>query len=207
MTNIEMLREFKVGIDKIDSSSYPEIYDEQIFMFINRFIISLVNAGRKVFEEDQVITDNLKALLSPPVKLTPTIDSDDSSLFLVDLTGLDYFFYIKSYAVTRISSDLKGRASIKVTQHDDIDTILRDPFNKPKSYKVPITFSRDSITVYTDGTFSVEEFWLTYIKKPAVVDANTNCDLDEQLHYTIVEGAIELAKVTLGINTQELNKQ
>jgi hypothetical protein len=207
MTSLEMLREFKVGLDKIDSSSYPEIYDEQIFMFINRFIISLVNAGRKVFEEDQVITDNLKALLSAPTKIVPTQDPNDATLFNVDLIGLDYYFYVKSYAITRITSDVKGKASVKVAQHDDIEVLLQDPFNKPKSYKIPITFDSNSITAYTDGRFSVEEFWLTFIRKPAIVSANVNCDLDEQLHYSIIEGAIALAQVTLGIRAEELNKQ
>ena len=28
MTSLEMLKEFKVGIDKIDSESYPEIYKD-----------------------------------------------------------------------------------------------------------------------------------------------------------------------------------
>jgi len=206
MTSIEMLREFKVGIDKIDSSSYPEIYDEQIFMFINRFITQLVNAGRKVFEESQVITDNLKSLIpNPPVRITSTVNSEDPTLYNSDLEGLDYYFYIKSYAMTLIAGDITGKATTKVTQLDDIEVVLQDPFNKPKNYKIPITFARNTIIGYSDGRFQIPTLVLTYCKKPAVVDFNTNCDLDEQIHYSIVEGAIALAIQALGINKQELN--
>lgn len=206
MTSIEMLREFKVGIDKIDSASYPEIYDEQIFMFINRYIIGVVNAGRKVFEETQTITDNLKALLStPPVVLNSTTNALDDTQYDFSLDQLGYYFYIKSYAITVLDSETTGKAATKVTQHDDIESILVDPFNKPKAYKVPITFSRNTITAYSNGRFSISKLVLTYIKKPATVSMTTDCDLDEQLHYSIVEGAIALAIDALGINKQELN--
>ena len=206
MTSLEMLREFKVGLDKIDSSSYPEIYDEQIFMFINRFIISLVNAGRKVFEETQVITDNLKSLVFTE-RIDSVVDSNEISQYNFSLIGLNYYFYINSYAVTRLDSETTGKATTKVTQLDDIEIVLQDPYNKPKPYKVPITFNRNNIVGYSDGKFSVEKLILTYIKKPVIVDAVTNCDLDEQLHYSIVEGAIALAENALGINKQELNTQ
>lgn len=199
-----MLREFKVGIDKIDSSSYPEIYDEQIFMFINRFITQLVNAGRKVFEETQVITDNLKSLVFTE-RLSSVVNPNEPTQYDFSLIDLDYYFYIKSYAITRITDDLSGKASTKVAQLDDIEVVLQDPFNKPKNYKIPITFSRDTITGYSDGRFTIPTLSLTYCRKPVIVDATNNCDLDEQIHYSIVEGAIALAIDALGINKQELN--
>ncbi len=199
-----MLREFKVGIDKIDSSSYPEIYDEQIFMFINRFITQLVNAGRKVFEETQIITDNLKALIPPPITLTSVQNILEPTEYDFSLSGLGYWFYIKSYAKTSVG-EVVGKAASKVTQQDDIEVVLEDPFNKPKVYKVPITFSRDTITAYSDGSFDIPTLVLTYVQKPVIVDINNNCNLDEQVHYSIVEGAIALAINALGINKQELN--
>lgn len=204
MTSLEMLREFKVGIDKIDSSSYPEIYDEQIFMFINRFITQLVNAGRKVFEETQVITDNLKALVNTE-RLTFELEQEDLSRYIFSLVGLDYYFYIKSYALTSIDSESTGRASIKVTQLDDIEAVLEDPYNKPRPYKVPIVFEKDKIVAYSDKSFLINTLVLTYIKKPSTVSFTINCNLDEQVHYSIVEGAIALAIESLGINKQELN--
>ena len=109
MTSIEMLREFKVGFDKIDSDSYPEIYDEQIFMYINKAIDTIVNEGRKVFEENQTITDNLKSLIpNKPAKLTST--SHTATEWLFSLKNIDYLFHIRSSAKTKVG-DVEGSTS------------------------------------------------------------------------------------------------
>lgn len=201
MTSNEMLREFKVEIDKIDSQSYPEIYDEQIFMYINRAIDELVNTGRRVFERDQIISDNLKSLIpDTPVKILPTSFTDTETLF--SLTGRDYLFYIKSYITTSVG-DKSGKAQVKYTQQDDIEKVLQDPYNKPKPYKVPITFARNSITAYSTPDFKIDALYLTFVKSPAKVSAVVNCDLDIQLHYGIVNRAVVLAEISLGMMKQE----
>lgn len=203
MTSLEMLREFKVGMDKIDSQSYPEIYDEQIYMFINKAIDMVVNAGRKVFEENQTITDNLKSLIPKvPVKILPTAPAEGDVEYLFDLVGIDYLFYIRSSANVKVTINgevKKGVAYVRVTQHDDIEVVLYDPYNKPAPHRVPVTFSRDTITAYTDGIFEIEYMTLVYVKKPAVVSVTVNCDLDKQIHYTIVDAAIKLAEASLGL--------
>lgn len=203
MTSIEMLREFKVEIDKIDSSSYPEIYDEQIFMYINRAIDELVNQGRLIFEMNQTITDNLKSLIpQQPVEILPTSQTPTQSVF--SLAGQSYLFYIRSHFKTKVG-DVTGTAMTKVTQHDDIEIVLDDPYNKPKPYKVPVTFSRNSITAYTTPEFTVLALYLVYVKSPAIVNLTTNCDLDTQIHYRLVNRAVALAEISLGMlnNKQE----
>lgn len=203
MTNVEMLREFKISADKIDSSSYPEIYDEQIFMYINRAIDEVVNEGRRVFEKDQVITDDLKSLIpNKPKKILPTSSTDTEYIF--SLAGQDYLFYIRSYATTQVGN-ITGRAKVNYMQHDDIEDALSDPYNKPKPYRVPITFSRSAITAYATPEFKINELYLVFVKKPALVSTTTNCDLDIQLHYKIVNRAVQLAEISLGMidNKQE----
>lgn len=203
MNSIEMLREFKVGLDKIDSQSYPEIYDEQIYMYINKAIDALVNAGRKVFEEDQIITDNLKSLIpQKPLKILPTSFTNTETLF--DLSNKSYLFFIRGYIITQAGTKT-GKAQVKVTQHDDIEKILDDPYNKPKPDKVPITFARDSITAYSTPDFSIKELHLVFVKSPVKVSLTVSCDLDTQLHYVIIDAAIKLAEISLGINNN--NKQ
>lgn len=198
MTSLEMLREFKLGMDKIDSDSYPEIYNEQIFMFINKAINELVNEGRKIFEKDQTITDNLKSLISPkPVRIIPT-KIPDTNEYIFDLSNQGYLFYIRASITTKIG-DKTGKAQVKVTQHDDIEVILVDPYNQPKPYKVPITFSRNTIVGYATNDFTLVDMYLTFVKNPAIVSINTSCDIDIQLHYSIVNRAVELAAISLGM--------
>lgn len=196
MTSIEMLREFKVEIDKIDSSSYPEIYDEQIFMYINRSIDELVNQGRIIFEINQTVTDNLKSLIPPqPVEILPTLQTPTESIFSLD--NQSYLFYIRSHFKTKVG-EISGMAQTKVTQHDDIEIVLDDPYNKPKPYKVPITFGRNSITAYSTPDFTITALYLVFVKSPAVVNATTDCDLDKQTHYKIINRAVQLAEISLG---------
>lgn len=199
MTSLEMLREFKVGMDKIDSDSYPEIYPEQIFMFINKAIDELVNEGRKIFEKDQTITDNLKSLIPKEPKILVALRTPNTNRYVFDLNGIDYLFYIASDVLVKVG-EKTGIGSVVVTQHDDIKKILDDPFNSPRPSSVPITFSRDSIVGYATNSFELISLSLTYIRRQAKVSKTVNCDIDEQLHYAIVDRAISLAESSLGLN-------
>lgn len=202
MTSLEMLREFKVGMDKIDSDSYPEIYPEQIFMFINKAIDNLVREGRAVFEKDQMIIDNLKSLIPKrPAKLIAT-KVKDTEEYEFDLRNIDYLFYIRANIRIKVG-DRTGISAVKVEQHDDIEIILDDPHNKPKAHKVPITFARNTITAYGDTGFTIQELNLTYVKKPAKVSKTVDCDIDEQLHYAIVDAAIAIAMESLGLTNKQ----
>ena len=164
-------------------------------------IDELVNEGRKVFEQDQTITDNLKSLIpARPVVLIP-VKAIGFEEYVFDLANIDYLFYIRASITTKVNTKL-GKAGVTVTQHDDIETILDDPYNLPKPYKVPVTFARSSITAYATPDFSVENMHLTYVKKPLSVSVGTNCDIDSQLHYIIVDRAVSLAAISLGITKQ-----
>tara|TARA_R100001082_G_scaffold108540_2_gene83904 strand:- start:2515 stop:3690 length:1176 start_codon:yes stop_codon:yes gene_type:complete len=74
-------------------------------------------------------------------------------------------------------------------QHDDIYTVLQDPFNKT-TYKSPLfTIKEDYIEVYTDNTFIINDIKVTYLKQPAEVNAGNNidCDLPQHTHQEIVD--------------------
>lgn len=208
MTSAVMLREFKVGMDKIDSQSYPEIYDEQIYMFINKAINELVTEGRKIFETTQTITDNLKSLIPErPVILTATlVPNTDEYTFNLLANNINYLFYIRSSIKTQVGTKT-GKAEAVTTQQDDIESFLYDPYNKPKPYRVLITFSRNTVTAYSDGTFSIINMSLVYVKQPALVSVTVNCDLDTQIHYSIVNRAIQLAEISLGLINNNNNTQ
>lgn len=202
MTSQEMLREFKIGIDKIDSESYPEIYPEQIFMFINKAIDDLVNEGRVLFEKDQVVTDNLKSLIPRDPVIINAVRIGASNRYSFNLTGIDYLFYISSEVEVK-KGDRIGIGFVNVIQHDDIKKILNDPHNSPRPSEVPITFSRNTIIGYTTSDFILKSLSLTYVKKPVKVSASVNCDLDEQIHYMIIDRAIQIAYQALGLNIKQ----
>ena len=77
----------------------------------------------------------------------------------------------------------------RFTQHDDIYTLLQDPFNKT-TFKSPMYTSKENyVEIYTDDTFIVDSIRFTYLKNPQEVDAGNNidCDLPNHTHQEIVD--------------------
>tara|TARA_R110000824_G_scaffold354243_3_gene541355 strand:- start:20509 stop:21663 length:1155 start_codon:yes stop_codon:yes gene_type:complete len=92
--------------------------------------------------------------------------------------------------------DIVGGSTIssinKFIQHDDIYTLLNDPFNTTK-HTSPLTTVRGSyIDIYTSAIFIIDKVKLTYIRKPANISLNLSidCELPEHCHQEIVDMAV-----------------
>jgi len=80
----------------------------------------------------------------------------------------------------------------KFVQHDDIYTLLEDPFNTTK-YKQPLyTIINENLDMYTDNSFIVSAVKITYLRFPAVISfmGNIDCDLPLHTHQEIVDMTI-----------------
>ncbi len=80
----------------------------------------------------------------------------------------------------------------KFVQHDDIFTLLNDPFNTTK-HTAPLTTIRGSyIDIYTSAIFIIDKLKITYIRKPANISLNLSidCELPEHCHQEIVDMAV-----------------
>ena len=77
----------------------------------------------------------------------------------------------------------------KFIQHDDIFTMLDDPFNTTKYTNPLTTISGNSIDIYTSDIFIIDNVKITYIRKPAEISLNlgTDCELPEHSHQEIVD--------------------
>lgn len=86
------------------------------------------------------------------------------------------------------------RIPAKIYQHDDIYSILRDPFNAPNLSTGGVTVDSGLIYSYTDNKFITDKVVLTYLRQPAQVSLSgpTDCDLSENVHEEIVDIAAEL---------------
>ena len=92
--------------------------------------------------------------------------------------------------------DIEGGETInavnKYVQHDDIYTLLQDPFNTTK-YTSPLTTIRGSyIDLYTSAIFIIDKVKITYIRKPAEISLNLsiNCELPDHSHQEIIDMTI-----------------
>ena len=80
----------------------------------------------------------------------------------------------------------------KYIQHDDIFTMLSDPFNTTTWEKPLYTIRNDELDLYTNDIFIIPEVKLTYIRKPAEISLSlqVSCELPEHSHREIVDMAV-----------------
>lgn len=201
MTSQDMIIEFKVLLDKVDSQAYPELYAEQIYIFLNKAIDELVNRARKDYEETQVISDLIKPLVKTGY-ITGSVVSGNSNVYQFPVTsvvtteggvtGMSYRFFLRAQAKVTLGA-VSRYVKTKWTEIDDLDPKLEDPFNKPVVNEVPVAFEANSIFAYKDTDFEVTHIRVTFVEDPAVVDDSTNCNLPVFAHKTIVDRAVSIA--------------
>jgi len=216
----EMHIEFKITLDKVDSQAYPEFLDGEIDFFLNeaqmRFIkqrYGMNNNSRRGFEESQKRTDDLKNLVkSKFCQISPvtyyqelgenTVRVDINTLFddaALTIPSTDkYMFYLKSVARTCIGNCC-NTFRVKLVQHDDLNSIIADPFNKPSAER-PILFFEDGIIfAWAGNNVTFKDVLVTFIKDPVKINLGTytgpaqNCELSEHTHKEIIQMAVTIA--------------
>jgi hypothetical protein len=212
MTNAEMILEFKLTLDKVDSSSYPDFESEEVYFFLNEAQEKLVktrysrnNIYKSGFEEIQKRTDDLSNIVVTNYASITSVTTE-TNIYKIDINTLytdeshttpsteTYMFYLRSRPrVVKTGCASKYVNKVKLVQQDDLAYILEDPFNKPTLLEPILYFERGNIYLVTDGTFTVDKCKLTYIKRPNKIDENTDCELAEHLHKEIVQLAVNVA--------------
>lgn len=78
-------------------------------------------------------------------------------------------------------------------QHDDLYSILYDPFNTTTYDKIKFTIQENFIDVHSDNTFFTTFVTIKYIRQPNKMDFNlgVGCELPQHTHQEIVEMAVQ----------------
>ena len=107
-------------------------------------------------------------------------------------------------------------SGVKLVQHDDVLTVAKDPFNRPRQGRPLIFFEDGDIFIWTAEGFSVDNFQVTFLRKALPVNLGTygatkqECELSEHLHKEILQEAIQIAIENIQsprVQTQRLNTQ
>jgi len=203
MTVADLILDYKIKADKLDSQSYPEIQDEVIVFLLNEAIIRFikqryggVNPKRDSFEESQKRTDDLRTVV-----VYDTIAASGAGFFPNSQEHplpADYWFSILEQ--TDVTCDCNGtptpkREGIKAIQHNNINTVLKDPFNRPDEYNVVRVIAQNNIQVITDGGCTSGDLYLGYIADNFRLDPLTPAqvvNMPIHTHSEIVDIAITL---------------
>lgn len=221
MTIQEKHREFKIAFDKVDSEAYPEFLDGEIDYYLNesqdRFIKQRYggnNIYQAGYEEIQKRTDDLKELVvSRYTNIIPSLvyQSIGDAVYVAQLNDLysdvdrntqsqdEYMLYVKAVAETCINENCCDWSRVKLVQQDDLANVSDDPFNSPSSTKPFIFFEDGNIYVWTAEGLEINNFLITFIKRPAQMNIGTyggpvvECELSEYTHREIVQQAVQIA--------------
>lgn len=86
----------------------------------------------------------------------------------------------------------RQREKMSFVQHDDLYSLLSDPFNTTTYNKIKYTIQENFIDVHSDQTFFTTFVDIKYIRQPKRMDksAGVGCELAPHTHNEIVEMAI-----------------
>jgi hypothetical protein len=224
MTGPEMIHEFKLGLDKIDSFSVPNLLDSEAYSILNNAYEQVItqrlygnNTRREAVEETQKRIDDLRNLThnySYDLSTISNTDANKPNGIFVPLPT-DYRHAIQEeIKVTYIecNTSVTNRQRVVPRTHDEYDNIVDDPFNQPYSDEIiRLPYNSNQFELIGDSLTTLLTYYLRYIKQPLPISPTQSCELALHTHREIV--AIAVAKTLEGIesprypsNTQELNK-
>ena len=114
-----------------------------------------------------------------------------------DMSSAIYLQHAITHTITKTTRTFPEgnymRTVASFGQHDDILTMMDDPFNR-SWYKEPAyTIEENYIDVYTDQEFVVPNVAIKYIRKPAEISITNGvgCELPIHTHHEIVEMTVK----------------
>lgn len=211
MTTREMHYDFKRKFNKIDSQKnrnllVPEIdwlLNEAAELFVKKVATPKVENGLG-FESSQRITEDLKTIVKPGTWLN--VVNNVISL------PVDYLYFVRCRVKLSKNNCKSKEGVLYIREH-------RDLFEESNFYngsfewrEVNGVFTDQGIQSFTDGTFTIDQAKLTYIRKwpyfhnaqdftggsytnlnGVVLTGTVPCDLPEHVHREIVDIAVMLA--------------
>lgn len=175
MTIYELHIRLEDGVDKQHGFTTPEFSHEQRDRALNiateRFVKQRYggnNVKKTGFEETQKRTDdlwNLVEYVSITSGTSGFIQTDKVSTKFFILPE-DYWFSIyESINYTNEACNITGFAGVKARRHNEINTILKDPFNLPENDDCFRVIQKGKLQLFYDKNITVTEYKLGYIQK------------------------------------------
>lgn len=192
--------EFREALDRLDSSNFPDFQPEQVDYILNeaynRFIKERYtgnNPARTGAELTQKRIDDLRDLIITSFAST-SLNTIETNVYNISLNSLytdenrtssattQYMFYFRGRVKVSSTTCGSNYVPIKIYDHNEIDEIILDPLKQPVLYEPIGYFEGDNLCVVTDGTFTVDNFKLTYIKIPVEVSLTNNITFETAPH-------------------------
>lgn len=187
----ELLYEFELRINGLGREDNQNISLESRLLYLNNaqitWIKSKLNANNiyKIgYEGFRKRIDDLQVLKVNNHKLR--INKGDNPKYL-NYEGFisdveDYMFYLGSFALASYKK-CKDSLSVNLVKEGELETLYyNDNYNPSFKWRETLgTIGADKLYVYTDGSFTVDDIRLTYLRKPKKIDSAGSIHLDGTL--------------------------
>lgn len=228
MTANEMLDNIRVGYDTMyslsapgfEDSSYSIILTKAQFIYVRKSLIGKNNRNQEGFEETEVRSQGLSALVKDGLDNTtpnqPFVSLNQTGALPTEVfweLPPDFMYAIMEGASTNIpdcsvtTGPVFRRVRIKPVSHDEYYQNYYNPYRKPWCdgysglvwrimYSTNQTTGRKRVGLISDGTFNITNYHLRYLKIPndIVVDtANPVNQVNSQLDSSTHQAIVEIA--------------
>ena len=227
MTIQDMHWDFKIKLNKVDSSDFPNFQIPEIDWLLNEAQILFLkqryginNQKRLGFEVSQKRIDDLRELVVKDRVLPAALSATVANQYISEVPD-GYAFLVRATVQAQVGEEPIVCPSKEITaiqvQHDDLSSVLNDPFYSP-SYKwgeipmvfgtqvnavgPPTTYHQKKIYTYTDGTFMITAVNIDYLRMPTRVAFPSGVPGGS---YTMPDGTAIIANVDsqLPVSTHE----
>lgn len=212
MTISQMHTAFRLELDKVNSLQYPDFTTTEIDYWLNRAIREFVktrysglNPKKEGFEQTQKRIDDLRTLVREVTIPCTLIGSVKPHGYVLTNGFSNTVFSTAAYWLSlgeEVELMMPGSnrimAGVTEVTSDEYRAQLENPYsphiehyNQAKPLRL---FYNNTIEFISDGTYSVINAYVRYIKAPlTVVYSTVSCDLPEHTHDEIVSLSVRLA--------------
>ena len=193
---------------RYNTSSFTndELGVDEVYLFLNLSVERFINTRftgnnprQQAFEGgDRKRIEDLRTLLIVSGDITSA--STNTEIPNSDNFALpaDYRFYINSYS--NIDKTINGTARTNAwvendkIENDEVSEFIDTHYNRPIiDNPKAVLRSGVNLTILIDTETTLNKIKIQYIKQPDVIASGTNCNLPDQTHEEIVEGAVTIA--------------
>lgn len=225
MNTAEFSAEFDLLYNNIMSNIAPGLteYEKSVFLTQaqEQLIIEIYNGqyNGDSFEQSEEVRTYLRTILKTLFLETASIDSEFPDSYHhyrveLDTNGLWFIIFESARFAGEDACTKDRKVVVKPVPYDEYWAICRNPFKGPNDNRI-IRIDRSKFELELVSDYPLDQYIVKYLSRPAPivleqlegitingVDTQSECELPDVLHRSILERAVQLAKSAWG-QTQE----
>ena len=205
MTALQLQVAFQRELNQFEEK--PHINTNDVLYWLNQSVNKYVNNNLSLFETDQYVTDALNPLVREET-LAVIAGTSKPYSFTANLSSLSSVYRHRvGEEVGILYTDVKGsviskRQGVTECTVDTYRKHIDNPFSEHRLHYTeakPLRLIRNNLVeLITDGSYSITNYYIRFIKEPATITYSQTCDLASFIHPLIVKQAVDMAIENIG---------